>query len=81
MHIVAKADWIEARRALLAQGKGAGAAARPAPAPPWLKVENSKVFDAPDDEVTMADRPHDNAGGVVERNGRHRCRCRWAVHA
>lgn len=58
-HIVTKAEWIEARQALLAKEKELtrqrdrlGQEQR---ALPWVRIEKSYVFDGPDGQVTLAE--------------------------
>src|SRR5229473_7558325 len=57
--IVSKADWIEARRALLAKEKEFTRArdrlADERCALPWLKIEKPYVFDGPAGKVTLSD--------------------------
>lgn len=60
MHrIVSQADWLEARKALLAKEKAftrqREELARERRALPWVKVEKDYVFDAPEGKVTLAD--------------------------
>ena len=57
--IVAKADWIEARRALLAKEKELtrlrDRLAEERRALPWIKIEKPYVFDGPEGKVTLGD--------------------------
>ena len=57
--IVSQADWLDARRALLAKEKAftqqREELARERRALPWVKVEKDYVFDAPEGQVTLAD--------------------------
>jgi predicted dithiol-disulfide oxidoreductase (DUF899 family) len=57
--IVTKAEWIEARRALLAKEKELtrrrDRLADEQRALPWVKIEKSYVFDGPEGEVTLAE--------------------------
>jgi len=57
--IVTKAEWIEARRALLAKEKELtrrrDRLADEQRALPWIKIEKSYVFDGPEGEVTLAE--------------------------
>lgn len=60
MHrIVSEADWLEARRAHLAKEKELTRLreelARERRELPWMKVEKTYVFDAPEGKVTLAD--------------------------
>ena len=57
--IVSDADWLEARKALLAKEKEftklRDELARERRELPWMKVEKNYVFDAPEGKVTLAD--------------------------
>src|SRR5260370_33519274 len=57
--IVAKAEWIEARRALRVKEKELtrlrDRLAQEQGALPWVKVEKSYVFDGPEGKVTLAE--------------------------
>lgn len=57
--IVAKAEWIEARRALLVKEKELtrlrDRLAQEQRALPWVKIEKSYVFDGPEGKVTLAE--------------------------
>ena len=57
--IVAKKEWIEVRRALLAKEKELtrlrDRLAEGQRALPWVKIEKTYVFDGPDGKVTLAE--------------------------
>ncbi|MBN9085525.1 MAG: DUF899 domain-containing protein [Reyranella sp.] len=57
--IVSQAEWLEARKALLAKEKAftqqREELAQERRALPWVKVEKDYVFDAPEGQVTLAD--------------------------
>jgi predicted dithiol-disulfide oxidoreductase (DUF899 family) len=57
--IVSQAEWLEARKALLAKEKAftqqREELAQERRALPWVKVEKDYVFDAPEGKVTLAD--------------------------
>jgi predicted dithiol-disulfide oxidoreductase (DUF899 family) len=57
--IVTKSEWIEARRALLAQEKELtrlrDRLAEEQRALPWVKIEKSYIFDGPEGKVTLAE--------------------------
>ena len=60
MHrVVSEADWLEARRAHLTKEKEftklRDELARERRELPWMKVEKTYVFDAPEGKVTLAD--------------------------
>ncbi|MBV8458736.1 MAG: DUF899 domain-containing protein [Acetobacteraceae bacterium] len=58
-HVVSREQWIEARRALLAEEKAwtreRDRLAAKLRALPWVKVEKQYVFDAPEGKITLAD--------------------------
>ena len=57
--VVAKAEWIEARRGLLAKEKELtrlrDRLAEERRALPWVKIEKTYVFDLPEGKVTLAE--------------------------